>query len=357
MQEVIVVGAGLSGLAAAYYLKKNGVEPLVLEARDRRGGRIETVEAAGNGTPVEMGATWFADKHTHLMRLLKELDLPFFKQYQEGIGVFEAEAAQEPQFFQMADAEEASYRVAGGTSKIIDVLAQQIGQESINLSSPIVSVSEQQDHIEITTSKGERFSARYLVMTVPPFLILSHKIAFNPVLPDELVRVMASTHTWMGESTKFAVAYESPFWREEGLSGTMFSHAGIAVEMYDHCNFEANRFALKGFLSADAATLTKGEREQQVVAQLTKLLGEKAANCLSYNEKVWKEEPYTFADYNRYVLPHQNNGHPFYAKPLMNGRLYLAGTETSPVFGGYMDGAVYSAVATAQKIAHQMREA
>ena len=88
--------------------------------------------------------------------------------------------------------------------------------------------------------------------------------------------------------------------------------------------------------------------------QLTRLLGKQAANYLSYAERVWKEEAYTFADYGKYMMPYQNSGHPLYSQPLMNGRLHLAGTETSTCFGGYMDGAVYSGLATAQSILYKM---
>jgi monoamine oxidase len=55
---VIIIGAGLSGLLTAYRLKEEGVPFKILEARDRTGGRIHTLESK-NGTPLEMGATWF----------------------------------------------------------------------------------------------------------------------------------------------------------------------------------------------------------------------------------------------------------------------------------------------------------
>lgn len=42
--------------------------------------------------------------------------------------------------------------------------------------------------------------------------------------------------------------------------------------------------------------------------------------------------------------------HMLYEQSFMNGKFYLAGTETSPFFGGYMDGAVYSAVHAAENI-------
>jgi len=43
------------------------------------------------------------------------------------------------------------------------------------------------------------------------------------------------------------------------------------------------------------------------------------------------------------VIPHQNNGHKLFQKALYNNRLYLAGTETSSEFYGYMEGAVRAA--------------
>ena len=58
--DVIIVGAGLSGLYAARELKKAGLEPLILEANDRTGGRILT-ENAYPGIPFELGAQWIGD--------------------------------------------------------------------------------------------------------------------------------------------------------------------------------------------------------------------------------------------------------------------------------------------------------
>ena len=54
--DVIVVGAGMAGLAAASRLKKEGAEVIVLEARDRAGGRVWTSRSLG--LPVDLGASW-----------------------------------------------------------------------------------------------------------------------------------------------------------------------------------------------------------------------------------------------------------------------------------------------------------
>lgn len=352
MREVIIIGAGLSGLSAAYYLNKAGIKPLVIEARARTGGRVLTI-AAANATPVEMGATWFTDKHLHLIALLKELNLPFFTQYQKGVGVFETSLSEEAQLFQIPSTGEPSYRIAGGTSRLIETLLEKIGKEQLVLGSTITQVSDHKDHVEIISKEGETFSCKNLIITIPPFLIFSQRIAFDPPLPAELIHLMSNTHTWMGEAIKFAVAYQEPFWRQQGYAGVVFSHVGIAQEIHDHCNFEETRYALKGFLSAEAYKFSREEREAEVIAQLTRLMGKEASVYLSYTEKLWKEEVFTYADYRKYIMPHQYNGHPLYAHPLMNGKIQLAGTETAPYFGGYLDGAVYSGLSAASKVLKQ----
>src|SRR5687768_10675215 len=56
VRKVVVVGAGRAGLAAARALHDGGVDGVVVEGRDRIGGRTHTVEVGG--APVDLGASW-----------------------------------------------------------------------------------------------------------------------------------------------------------------------------------------------------------------------------------------------------------------------------------------------------------
>ena len=72
--SVVVVGAGLAGLAAAAELVANGIEVVVLEARDRVGGRAHGIEVAP-GAWVDAGAAYLGRKHTSLMAMIADLGL------------------------------------------------------------------------------------------------------------------------------------------------------------------------------------------------------------------------------------------------------------------------------------------
>ncbi|GAM28660.1 hypothetical protein SAMD00019534_118360 [Acytostelium subglobosum LB1] len=85
--DCIVIGGGLSGLQAARSLRDQNKTVLVLEARDRFGGRTESLEV--DGYWFDLGGQWMGGTHTHLRKLCDELGIKTFEQYDEGKHVLE----------------------------------------------------------------------------------------------------------------------------------------------------------------------------------------------------------------------------------------------------------------------------
>jgi monoamine oxidase len=84
--DVTVIGAGLSGLRAARALADAGREVVVLEARDRVGGRLLNA-TLGDGVTVDVGGQWVGDDHERVRGLAGELGLEIFPQFGEGKNV------------------------------------------------------------------------------------------------------------------------------------------------------------------------------------------------------------------------------------------------------------------------------
>jgi len=82
MSEVLVIGAGLAGLAAARRLAAGGHEVTVLEARERVGGRTEGL-VLEDGTPLELGGQWVGEGHTRMRELIGELGLSTFRTWND----------------------------------------------------------------------------------------------------------------------------------------------------------------------------------------------------------------------------------------------------------------------------------
>ena len=341
---IAIIGAGLTGLLIANKLKKSGREVCVIEARNRIGGRIYTV---GDGTPVEMGATWFGPQHQNLISLINELGIPFFEQYMEGKTFFEPFATTPPQQIEIP-AQEPSFRVAGGTSQIIKALAEGLTPGELHLNQPVRALDFQGHSARVKTDQLD-IEADVVISTLPPALLVS-EVSITPGLPDNLVDIARNTHTWMQDSIKAAVIYNSPFWRNQKLSGTIFSNAGPLNEFYDHTDYTTSKFALCGFINEAFFHLSPNEREGKVRDQLCRTFGKQGTEYSKYKELLWANEKHTKHSQSNGLYPHQNSGHGVYQNSWYDGKLIIGGTETSPVYGGYMEGAVYSATSIINKI-------
>ena len=346
-KQIIILGAGLTGLTLAYRLRGRPVGIRILEARDRAGGRIHTLRPTA-GPGLEMGATWLGHQHTHLRELLRELGLGTYPQYQNGRLRHQPTAGQPATLHALPPDPSPSYRIAGGSSALIRELAERLPAGIITYGTPVTGLTARDHGIDVTTDR-ETFMADYVVSTLPPAL-LTASVSLTPRLPADYLAVAGASDTWMGRSVKAALVYANPFWRKEGEAATLFSNVGPVSELYDHSDPGGRGYALKGFLHPAIGALPPAEREGRVVAQLVGVYGPVAAAYLGYHDTVWRDESFTSGCAAVDPLPHRYAGEAILRQPQWGGRLLLAGTESSDRYPGYMEGAVRSAQLTAEEL-------
>ncbi|PFA69717.1 amine oxidase [Bacillus sp. AFS015802] len=357
-KPVIIVGAGLSGLRAASLLHSKGVEFLVLEARDRIGGRVVSESIGGTDLArIDLGPTWFWPDYEPVMtRLVMELGLQTFLQHTDGALLYEQSENARPQHHRLPEgAVQRSFRLQGGVKSLIDAVYDTLPSGAVHLNTTVRAI--RMDHVgEITVEadqpEGKKaWKADAVILAMPPRLV-ARRIKFSPDLPEELMKSLLEKPTWMAGQAKAVAVYERPFWRDEGLSGQVTSWAGPLQEIHDASPVQGAG-ALFGFFGMPAAVRRElGEDKvlRLVVEQLTRLFGEQASKPVSLLYKDWSVEPHTAVEEDADPL----TSFPEYGPPghagIWEQKILFAGTETAAENGGHLEGALLSAERAVSKL-------
>ena len=338
--EVLIIGGGLSGLRLAHLLHGRGVDMRLIEARDRFGGRVLT-EAEGGGY-YDLGPAWFWDGQPRIAALIDQFKLKPFEQYAKGVLSFEDETGNVQRGRGFASME-GSYRLAGGLGALIRALADSIPNDRLHLSQPATELSRVNGQITVTCANGLTVAAKRVVLALPPRVAAT--LAFAPALPATAVAKMEGVATWMAGQAKAVALYDTPFWREAGLSGDAMSRHGPMVEIHDASPASGGPYALFGFIGIPAtARRNDAALRQAIVAQFARIYGEKAATPRNLFVKDWASDPFTSTPMDQQpVYSHPTYGRPAAFRDLWDGDLILSGTETASQFGGYLEGALEAA--------------
>ncbi|WP_010522655.1 flavin monoamine oxidase family protein [Aquimarina agarivorans] len=342
-KKYVIIGAGLSGLTTAYMLQKHGeTDFLILESRDRSGGRIYTEKG------IDYGATWFHNHHENVNALLDELEVNKFYQYSKGKSVLVYNTMAPAHYFENDPNSPSAYRIAGGSTAMIDKLISKIGNDKIQLNTTVTEINNREATVEVVAEK-ETYVAQKVVVTIPPRI--ATRIDFtSEELPKSVRKSMKDTHTWMSNAIKVGLTFKTPFWRNKNLSGTLIGQVGVVTDLYDHSDVADKTFSLMGFVNEGMRDVTAEERKQRILEHLQKYLGEEVLDYISYQEKDWSKDKNTSCNKIKSIYMSPRYGNPDFAKTYFNRKLIFSGAETSPVHGGYMDGAIYSGLLTAKKM-------
>lgn len=351
--EILIVGGGLSGLAAAWQLRAAGLDATLLEGRDRFGGRILTADP--EGAACDLGPSWFWPGQPRIAALLEHFQIPHFEQFAEGDVLFEqmdGMVIRRAQPSPMAGA----LRIAGGIQRLTDAIVEQIDPSHRLPEHRVTGLTLDGDGVlvEAQAPSGEvRFRAKTVAVAVPPRLAAG--LDYTPALPKRALEVLATTPTWMGGHAKFFAVYETPFWRRRGLCGSAISWRGPLAEIHDVSpqRTPTQLGSLFGFVRMDAAGHAKLGRDtiiRHATDQLGHLFGDQAREPKAVHLQDWSFEPLTAAHADRVPLTR----HPDYGldPPLgpWQGKLAFISTETSFEHGGLIEGALAAGLRFAQSV-------
>jgi len=440
--DVLVVGAGLAGLAAARDLVAAGRSVLVLEARDRVGGRVVS-QGIGDGKIVEMGGEYAGPTQDRVYALAADLGVTTFPTYDTGrkvlhfngkratyggtiprispfvlfdIGLAQARLealarkvpAEAPwtapdaekldgQTFQtwmrrngvsksartlLALAVEAVFaaepgdisllhmlfyvhaggsfqrlidttggaqqdRFTGGSALLAEGLAARLG-DVVRLEAPVGRIEVRGDAVTAATPAGQ-FGSRRVIVATPPHL--AGRIEYSPALPS--AREQLTQRTPMGSVIKCQVIYDEPFWRKDGLSGQATGDGTGTRVVFDNSPPDGTPGILLAFVEGDEARRLGREsaavRRQTVLDSLVRYFGPRAAKPEAFLELDWQQEKWSGGCYGTLFGPNVWTRYgPALREPV--GPIHWAGTETSPVWTGYMDGAIRSGERAAAEV-------
>jgi monoamine oxidase len=240
------------------------------------------------------------------------------------------------------------WRVVGGSQILPVTMAKQLGRRVV-LRSPVRRMVQDKSGVRLESDRVT-VRAKRAIVAVPP--ALAARIDYSPVLPPE--RDQLTQRVGQGYLTKVAAVYETPFWRDQGLTGTIVNAAGGPVTVaFDDSPPGGKPGVVFGFVGGDDARryrrLSASERRTAVINQFVTAFGPQAAKPTDFFDTEWATEPWSRGGPVGCHAPGTLVAFgPSLRTPV--GLIHWAGTETSTYWNGYMDGAVRSGERAAREV-------
>ena len=238
-------------------------------------------------------------------------------------------------------------RPVGGMGAIHRAVAAELG-DSIHLSQPVRTIAQNADGVTVR-SDDMLVRARRVVVAVP--IAIASQINYEPMLPVD--RSFLHQRMPLGAVFKIALVYDEPFWRADGLSGQSFAPGSPANLTIDSCTDTGNPGVLtvitEGPVARRIGELSADVRKDAVLDAVAERFGDKARSPVDYLEQNWAVERYSGGGMICHAPPGVLTE---FGTALREpcGRIHWAGTETSAVMYGFIDGAVRSGERAATEV-------
>lgn len=409
--RVLVVGAGMAGLAAARKLTDEGLQVTVLEGRQRVGGRVWTDRSLG--LPVELGAGWIHGPEDNPItelsaragaRTQKTLEDNFkvFDPSGQALGKARVEAAfdrLERLLVRAGEGPDVSMRAAlqsldpralsdpilrfhlasdtefdygapleqlsalhadgddphygddvmfpGGYDQIPNFLARGL---TLKLGQKVSQIDLTADEVRVTTAQGV-LSCDYVVVAVPLGVLKKGSIAFRPALPPS--KLQAIGRLGMGLVNRVSLLFEQPFWDPK-------------VQFYGFCTPELGMYpyfvnartysqsnVLTTFATGNYARVHEKMSNAEIQARVLEVLKVGFGSKLPAPQRMlttrWSADPFTFGSYSFARVGCHPKDYQALAESVQD-RLFFAGEHTTGKYRATVHGAYLSGLRAAREI-------
>lgn len=409
--DVIVVGAGIAGLAAARTLADDGWEVLVVEASSRVGGRVRTDRETA--VAFDLGASWIHGTDGNPITELAdeagvsvvELDEDDVTAYDEGGARWsddDLEAADEAfdelidelsdhgeagvSFRQVLDRQFPDYldsrlRAFFVSSYLafdlgdLDHLSSTLYDEGdefdgpevivtngydritdlladdldIVLDTPVVQILDDGETVAVQTTDDE-YLADAVVVTVPLGVLKAETIAFDPPLPAAMRDAIG--RVGFGCADKFLMIWDEPFWDDTDVIIYTPERLDLFAYFVNVDSLVPGSAALMTFAYADEALASEELDDDELIdlamVHLRDIYGADIARPHTIRRSTWGIDPFTFGSYSFPSVSTEMKHFDRLAAP--HGRVFFAGEHTSRDYFATVHGAYLSGVRAAEEI-------
>jgi len=357
-KKVLILGAGMAGLVAAYELSKAGHDVTVLEARTRPGGRVHTLrEPFSDGLFAEEGAARIPENHNLTLQYVKEFALPLEPFYPSRLNAvrFDRGRREEVPIEGFTDAMTQNYggelggsperwqKIVGGTDMLPKAFAQRLG-DKIHYGSPVVRIEQDAQQARVVFLKsGQRqtLTADKVLCTIPFSVLRNIEL---PALSERKRDVIKNTR--YDAVSRVYLQTRNRFWEDKGLNGFAFTRGAIEIWQPTWSQHGPRGILMTYARPGEAEKITRLKENERVATTLAQLDGifdglkenfeRGATKCWMDDE--WSRGAWAFVGFS-----------DFFTSVSADERIHFAGEHLS-AWSSWMQGALSSGLRAVKEI-------